>query len=426
MEDMEKESTGFGSQYNYQQAAIAKEEPVAEPSMPGPEPVVVKPVMESPVMSGFNNFTQSFASKTLVLQWLAYVSWWWFAAAATWLAGSVVNALIVGGKPSEFDSSTLAIPAVTMIVSLVAAVVVDTLYSRYEPTHTGRAARLLQSVHGVIFGVTILAILITIAYNLFGSAFGASYTLDGRNVTLATSFISLVLYTLVVVRVMFPAVKTIAKLVIMAIMAVIAIVLVAFALSGPAAKARDARDDSLLESALPALADKINQYANDKKRLPANLNDIDFNEDTESYSSYNDDKAKDIIKRDLVKYTANTGSSKQASTRDPYYSTSRYSNNSGDVYYYKLCVTYKTVKKSSYTYSSYYDDEDGDPTTTPSTRVHEKGEKCYNLMTTAKASSSPTIDYNYGAVLDELKAGTSTDKAEGATDTTKQNSINAR
>lgn len=54
MENMEKESTGFGSQYNYQQAAIAKEEPVAEPSMPGPEPVVVKPVMESPVMSGFN------------------------------------------------------------------------------------------------------------------------------------------------------------------------------------------------------------------------------------------------------------------------------------------------------------------------------------------------------------------------------------
>lgn len=46
---------------------------MADPSMPSPEPVVVKPVMESPVMSGFNNFTQSFASKTLVLQWLAYV-----------------------------------------------------------------------------------------------------------------------------------------------------------------------------------------------------------------------------------------------------------------------------------------------------------------------------------------------------------------
>lgn len=157
----------------------------------------------------------------------------------------------------------------------------------------------------MIFGVTILAILITIAYNLFGSAFGASYTLDGRSVTLATSFISLVLYTLVVVRVMFPAVKTIAKLVIMAIMAVIAIVLVVFALSGPAARARDARDDSLLKP-LPALADKINQYANDQKRLPGSLNDIDFNEDTESYSSYNDDKAKDIIKRDLVKYTVET------------------------------------------------------------------------------------------------------------------------
>lgn len=411
MDDLEKESTGFGGSENSQ---VTGEQTVApQPSVIKSEPIVVEPAKASTVPGGLSSFLQSIGSKTMVLQWLTYAFWWWFAAAATWLAGSVVHALIVGGKPSEFDSNTLAIPAVTMIVTLVAAVVVDTLYSRYEPIHGGRAARLLQSVHGVIFGVTILGIIITIAYNTFGAAFGASYTLDGRNVALVTALISLVIYGLVMVRVMFPITRSKVRIILMAVMAAIAIALLAFALSGPAAKARDARNDTLLESALPALAEKINQYAKDEKKLPASLDDIDFNEDSSSYSSYNDDKAKDVIKRNLVKYTANTEAKRASSSS--YSSTSRYSQSSSNVRYYKLCVTYKTVKKSSASYGSYYDDEDSSSTTTPNTRSHDKGEKCYDLMTTASASSnSSTKNYDYSSLMDELKAGASS--SQGATD----------
>lgn len=338
----------------------------------------------------------------LVLQWLTYVFWWWFVASATWLVGVLADTFVTGAKPTDYTGSLLAFPAIAMIVSLVAAVVADTLYSRHEAAHGGRAARILQTVHAVIFAVTIMTGVITILYYVMGGVFGAGYTADGRNVALITALVSITLYALAFVRIMFPATKGWARIIIMTILAVAAGALITVALSGPAGRARDARDDALLTSALTALSDKIDMYAKDNKALPSALNKLDFSEEY-SEGIYGNDKAKEAVARGLITYTPNTKSSSTTSKSTSRYYSSSY-RTTQPVYYYRMCVTYKTVEKDSY-YSSYLNNStDNSPSTSPDVDAHEKGWKCYELMTSGGGSQ-----YAYPTSLDELDYGADAD-----------------
>ncbi len=336
----------------------------------------------------------------LVLQWLTYVFWWWFVAAATWLVGVLADIMVTGSKPLDYTGSLLALPAIVMIVSLVAAVVADMLYSRYERGHGGRAARILQTVHAVLFAVTIMTGVITIAYYLIGGVFGAGYTADGRNVALITSSVSITLYALAFARIMFPTTKGWARTIIMVILAVIAGALVAVALSGPAARARDARDDALVEAAVIALSDKINNYATDNKSLPAALKNLDFSEENSTGIS-NNDKAKEAFNRGLVTYTPNTQAPSTANKSSSYY----YNTSSSASLYYRLCVTYKTVEKGN-KYSSYYNNTTTTSVPTmPDTSKHEKGQKCYDLRTSSSSSPYDSLWYNGVNALDDTTSG---------------------
>lgn len=396
-----------------------------EPNVSSPESVTPAPIVvpEKPKQFTFPvKFTKQSSKvndsvaevptrrNVLVLQWLTYVFWWWFVGSATWLVGVLADTFVTGAKPTDYTGSLLALPAIAMLVSLVAAVVADTLYSRHEAVHGGRAARILQTVHAVIFAVTIMTGVITILYYLLGGVFGAGYTADGRSVALITAFVSITLYALAFVRIMFPATKGWARIIIMTILAVTAGALITVALSGPAARARDARDDALLQNALTALADKIDEYAKEYKAVPSALNKLDFSEE-QSEGIYHNDMAKEAVARGLVTYTPNTRPSSTTKQSSRYYSSAYRTTEA--TYYYRMCVTYKTVEKQRSYYSSSYlnDNLTASPSISPDVDAHDKGWKCYELRTSGSGSQ-----YTYPA-LDERDYGAGADSADDTPDT---------
>ena len=365
-----------------EQESTVGDAPVA-PVVVTDKPVVVPPAPAAAVVAS----KQVDGARLYVAQWLTYALWWWFAASMTWLVGVVASIMVVGLESAWFSTNVLALPMISTGVSLLAALGVDFYYSRYEPVVKEKGSRLLQVVYSVIFGLTIVGGVVALAYNLFGGFFGADETGDSRTIALITAVAAVAVYGAVFTRVLFPLVRPWVRYVVWAVALIGTVVVLGVVMAGPAGKARDARDDALLEDAVPAIATEINTYAKKNRKLPASLKDLDLSKKTFFGSS---DQAKEAVARSLVRYTPNTKTA--APLRSSGVSSYRYSNSSSTpALYYRLCVTYKTEQQGSS--SSWYDDDDTDttPTTRPDTDQHGKGEKCYELVTSTNTYSYPDV-----------------------------------
>lgn len=348
---------------------------------------------------------QSFDTTRLyVAQWLVYALWWCFAASIVWLVGVVASIMIMGVETASFTGNTLAFPMISTAMSLLAALAVDFFYSRYEPLRKEKGGQVLQVVYSVIFGLTIVGGLVALTYALCGRAFGADELSDDRSIALITAGVAVVVYGAIFTRILFPHIKKWLRYLVWGVALVGTVILLIIVLGGPAGKARDVRDDALLESAAPAIADKVNTYATKNNKLPNSLADLDFS--NKSYSYYGSSRdAKEAIKQGVIRYTTTAKSDSNTYS----YSTKAYA--------YKLCMTFKTDQTSG-AYKSTYGVDDTTPVTRPNTSEHGKGEKCYDLVT----STSPYGPV-YPTVYDEQTIGTG---ASSATSSNKSTSATTR
>ncbi len=308
----------------------------------------------------------------LVLQWLAYAFWGWFAVSLVWLV-AYVFAYFVGGMNDASDASQVAYPLASVIVLFVIALVVDIFYAHKEPLQKTGGATAIMLIHGVIFALCAIGALITAVFagiNLTINA-GVSSTGDGSKVALYTAGVMVLIYALLTARTIFGQ-KV--KFLVQGAWVVFALTAITFAVIGvvgPAMQAAATKQDRLIEAGLPSLARDINSYASTNKELPESLSDITAN------SAFYREQQDQLVKSNLVRYTPNTKEKQEPTTNKSSTNTGISASYYTPVFFYKLCVTYQHEKNNTYSPAVY----ELDASTTPYTSSHPKGEVCYDLQT---------------------------------------------
>jgi len=354
--------------------------PVAAVSEPAtPAEVTAAP---APVVSHVNT------PGVLVMQWLAYAFWGWFAVAMLWMSiitfGYLVDLAGIGSDIGE----VVAYPIAALVVLAVIAIVVDLIYARHEPAKKTGAATVIMVIHAVLFALLGIASLISIVFAVVNMSLNSSITSgsDGAQVTLYTGAVMLVIYALLTVRVVYGKRIAHVRKITWAVLLVLGAGIAIAGLLGPVARAAQSKQDLLIERALPSVPSAVEEYVQTNNKLPANL------DDTLQYaSSYQSKEMTELISQDLVRYKPNskpadmTGSG--AVQLNPDYrspgvkstTSSSFQPGTYTEYYYQLCVTYK-FENNGYSYDRYSDDYESNYISTSS---HPAGEKCYNLKTSS-------------------------------------------
>lgn len=322
---------------------------------------------------------------TLVLQWLTYAFWGWFALAMTWLVAIVVGWLVDRDGFANDIADALPYPLAATIILLLIALSVDFFYSRLEPIKKRGAASVLMIIHTVIFALCGIAALIAVVFGaiysaLNGGSFGGT---NGSRVVITTGAVMLVVYALLVLRTLFGAPRRIVRFVTWGVLAAIFLGASLVGVFGPMADSLATKQDRLIEAALPELARNIESHTQRNDRLPATLSEA-----INTGSSYRRNEVKELVSQNLVRYTPNTkpstGGGDPIKMTDPKLTPepkpigiddTLYSDK---VFYYRLCVTYKREKSSSYDYD--YSEPVSSSSSYISTLSHPAGEKCYDLQ----------------------------------------------
>lgn len=352
----------------------ARPEPIgtapSESTVPVTDPVV------TPVVSEHINTPGS-----LILQWLTYAFWGWFAVAMVWLVGVVISWMVDRNGISNSIAEILPYPMAASIILLLIALGVDFFYSRVEPVKKKGAASVIMIIHAVIFalcgiGALIAAVFAVIYSMLNAGVFGGA---DGSKVIIFTSLIMMVIYALLTLRTVFGPTRRMLRFVTWGVLTTLLVIMAGIGLLGPVADAIVTKQDRLTESALPRLASSIDSYAEKNKKLPASLSEV-----AASAASYRSEEVKELVTQNLVRYTPNSKPTpdqkplmpQEQSTSDikmdDYYSHQK-------SYYYRLCVTYKKEKNSSY--SSHAAPASDGSLTYIDTSSHPAGEQCYDMKT---------------------------------------------
>lgn len=325
----------------------------------------------------------------LVLQWLAYALWGMFVASLMWLAGVVfASAIIESSRPASGDLLAFSLSAT--LVSLLLASLADYWYSRYEPALKVGVARVVMLVHVVLFTLAGVALAIAISYNLLSSLVGASGGSEERTAFVLTALVGVVALTVVTTRIIVPFKWAWLRKAAMVVLALLGIGFVVAALAGPAAESRLAAEDKVLQDGVEVIAYEINNYANNNDKLPASLSDVKIDTDNYSRSGERYDNAKKVIKDGSVKYTANTKpatdggenyyNSIEPAFKDKSVSVAPYNPDGKKIFYYRLCVEYKTDNSARGGYS-YPAPDYKEGMVMPNAYSHDKGEECYDLQT---------------------------------------------
>jgi len=319
---------------------------------------------------------------TLILQWLSYAFWGWFALAMVWLVGVVVSWLVDRDGVASEIGDVLPYPMAASIILAVIALVVDVFYSRVEPAKKKGVASAIMIIHAVIFalcgiGALIAAVFAVIYSSLNAGVFGGA---NGAKVIMITALIMMVVYGLLTARTVFGTVRRKLKYISWGVLATLLVLMAGIGVFGPVGDALVTKQDRLIESALPSLVSSINSYTDKNNRLPADLNAL-----SGTSSSYRSEEMNELIKQKLVRYTPNSkpvldqkqssSSSKSGVSVDEYY---KYG---GKSYYYRLCVTYKREKNAKY--DDYVTPASDGSQTYISTSSHPAGEKCYDMKTSS-------------------------------------------
>jgi hypothetical protein len=361
-------------------------EPVESPKVAEtntPEPVTpVVPVAEAAPAAAPVAVARENTPGSLVLQWLSYSFWGWFSALLAILAGISFNYYLNGSNADNW-ATVLAYPLAGVIVMMIVAFVTDFFYAKHEPVVKKGAASVIMLIHVVLYSLIVVGSLIAIVFSLVNLLLSSSTGSEGPYVVMMTAAVVALCYGIVSARALFggkkPAVRKAAWLV----MLLLAAAFIAASVVGPVMKASMLKDDRLIESALPSLAENIQEYTRTNDKLPANLSDV-----TAMNSAYDSGKVKQLVDKNLVTYKPNTKQMTAQNLGDTSATTNKSTSPTSGVslskmsqktYYYQLCVTYKEKKSDRYNYG--YDANMRDYTMSSISMYggHEKGDVCYSL-----------------------------------------------
>lgn len=275
---------------------------------------------------------------------------------------TVLANFITGTETGGFTPYGIA----AVLVLLPISIVCDVFYSKQEPQKKVGAASIVMVIHAVIFALFGIGSVIAIVFSLV-SIFTSGADSSAMQVSLYSAMIIAVLYAAVFLRTINPPRLGLFKKFFIIFMSVVVGIIAILGIVGPVANEHATRNDRLITSNISRLKSEIDEYAREKKKLPAELGDLSLDGDVKS-----------LVDKGLVRYTANT---KPASGASPTTSARR-STTTSTTYYYQLCVTYTKASKDRYrSSSSYANDSDGYTTYISSYGAHDAGEECYKIKT---------------------------------------------
>lgn len=362
--------------------SVERHEAVAQEEVPGREqaaPVTPEttatsgnqPVPPTPV----NPAMEHNKGGVIVLQWLTYAFWGWFAAAFTVLAGFVINGLLDG--KSDVDVLAYVYPLSAVIVTYLFAIASDFFYHRYEPAVKTGAANVIMLIHAVLYILVAAGAAIGFVFSIISYALNTTASAGNGSLTaVLIATVALVVFGAVAIRVVLGGKKSMVRKTVWIAMSLLTIVVIAAAVVGPIAKSITLKNDRLIEQNLSSVPSLINDYVDANKKLPANLKDV-------KVTSYNSEEVQRLIDSGLVEYkpgVVQENSSKSSSTKDTTDTTGMIKNYSKELPY-QLCVTYqaeKNVDSYNRNYDSPYAGSKGVSYITATS--HPKGNVCYDLV----------------------------------------------
>ncbi|MGE5312828.1 MAG: hypothetical protein ACM3MA_02375 [Acidobacteriota bacterium] len=326
---------------------------------------------------------------TLILQWLTYAFWGWCAFAVIWLSAAVFNYFLNHNTSLYYNpAEEIAYPVAAIVVLTLIAGVIDAFYSRREPAKKTGAAMVIMVVHAVIFALFAIGAAIVAVFALVNMLISAEKS-AAVQVVLFSALVSLLFYVALIARTtLFGHVKF-ARLGSWIVLGITAVSLLITAIVGPVIYASTTKQDRRIEQALPDISGSISSYLNDKKQLPASLNDL-----LSSKIGYLSKEDKAVIEDNLIIYRPNvkpsTTAKVESSAKDqPEVMIYPPIKNSYTRYYYELCADF-TAERTIDEYSSGYG-KGGDSHATPNNSEsngyepflynvsHPKGNHCFKL-----------------------------------------------
>ncbi|MBP6041517.1 hypothetical protein KA529_00665 [Candidatus Saccharibacteria bacterium] len=309
----------------------------------------------------------------LVLQWLTYAFAGWAILAIAALLVNVLWYYVVDKSQGAVDFSPYAIATVFVLLPIL--FICNSFYRKHDGHDKSGASNAIMLIHAVIFALCGIGALIV---SVFSAVMLITSNQESKEllVAITTGIVMAFIYLLTFIRTINPVrLKLITKAfpVVLVILPTILLVVASF---GPVARLSSSKEDQLIADNIGELNDYIQEYAQDKAKLPKSLSVLEV--------SQSDDLVKKLIENDLVEYKPNTKPahsedylSGRSSTKQTY-STKL---NQEKVHYYELCVDYKYEKGDDYNRKQEYE------TSYINAYSHPAGKVCYKQTTGYDGSS---------------------------------------
>lgn len=327
----------------------------------------------------------------VILQWLTYAFWGWTLVALYWLTAVGVQYFVQKSASSGYydtsSSDMLAYPMAAVLVLFTISIICDVIYSRFEPTRKTGVAMVIMVIHAVIFALCSIGSLIVAVFAVVNMLISGSS--EGATVTLITAGIMTLLYAVTLLRTLRPAGIVHLRKIYWTGMLIAVLVISSLGIFGPIAYAQRTKNDRLVRSGLSNIASAVNEYAQEKKKLPASLDEPAL---AQYFSSYSAEDVERIIDAELVTYVPkeqlNTTKSTPANELQRILEgaavtskDSKMSRNQDPVFHYQLCAIYDEKSDNRDRYGIRDIPTDGEYPVYPDTDYHEAGKVCYDLQT---------------------------------------------
>lgn len=329
---------------------------------------------------------------TLVLQWLTYAFWGWFALAMLWLSFQTFSFFTDPSSQSDGDWSTaVAYPIAAVVVLFLMAAATDLFYRRREPAHKTGIATAIMVIHTVIFALCGVGLVVTVVFTVLQLMLSTS-TDEWLFALLYMALVGVLIYVILVARTTLVAKLKRVPVIAMGSLGAIALIFVVLCVTGPMMRSLATKQDRQVGSALSEIQSSIVDYTRDNKKLPTSLNNLSFNT---SYSDVSNADIQALLNKGLIEYTPDV---KSPSKSNYGLSQDDYMRSLTVTHYYRLCATYTSNSDSgtSSNYRSYSSDSidynDGDSASSDSDSInanpHKVGKQCYDLRVSSNDYSS--------------------------------------
>lgn len=353
---------------------------------------VTPPVIVPPSPPAGSTEASQNSPVTLVLQWLTYAFWGWFALAVFWLSIVTITYFVSGVGDADW-STMIAYPVAATIVLLLVAAAVDFFYARVEPVRKHGVATAIMVIHAVIFALCGIGAVIGLVFSLVNMSLsaGSGSSMEIAQISLLVSLVTLFVYAVLLARTLLVAKAKRLPVIASGILAAVALLFIVLGMTGPVASALLTRNDRQLEAALIQVPGLVSDYTRTNNKLPSSLGDV-----ASDSTLLVDDDTKAVLEKGVIRYTPNTKPASGEGTVttqgiDDGISLDEYKQrfDSGTkTYYYKLCVTWDAEKKVNNRTIPYQTDtlDEGQYASAVNTYAHKKGEQCYDLQAVVYSS----------------------------------------